>query len=500
MTDLYKYIKAHDLYGSTMEDIEPDERTLLLAGQTALGPQEVDEAGESGTARKRPQVVAAIVASMSALCIGLVLGYSSPTIPTLVKQNLLNEEQESWFASIITLGALCGGLGGGAFVERLGRKGTCVACGVPFVVGWLMVILASPWKSFALLIAGRFLTGIAMGTVCIATPTYIAEISQSHLRGTLGAMFQLFITCGILLAFVLGMKLAWQMLALASAAVCTLAAVLMLFVPESPRFLALRDQHTEALEALQWLRGPEYDSDQEYYQIMASLNSQPKTRFSPRDLLSRSLYQPLLMSLGLMVFQQFSGVNNFILYTKPIFQTAGFNGDPAIPAVIVGAVQVGATFLSLFIMDFAGRRLLLMISGTVMALSCGSLGLFYFLTSVEHMTNLGWLPILSLNLYIIMFSLGWGPIPWLMMSELMPTRAKGVGTGLATAVNWLSAFIVTKEFLAMQAAVTQYGCFWVFGGICTLSVIYVFFFLLETKGKSLDEIEQHFERRNQTTE
>jgi SP family facilitated glucose transporter-like MFS transporter 8 len=161
--------------------------------------------------------------------------------------------------------------------------------------------------------------------------------------------------------------------------------------------------------------------------------------------------------------------------------------------MIVGAVLVGATILSCIFADLAGRRILLLISGLLMATSIIVLGVYFYLSTVVHVSNIGWLSLLSLLIFVAFFSIGWGPLPWLVMSEMLPARAKGLAGGLATSVNWLFAFIATKEFEDLQMALNNYGAFWAFGCICFLGVIFVFFFLPETKGKSLEEIESHYQ-------
>ena len=449
----------------------------------------------STRAARWPQFLATCIACLAPLSFGTVLGYSSPTLPELQALGILDtEEKQSWYASVITLGALCGGLIGGFFMEKLGRKGTMIACGVPYVLGWLMIICVGLAKSAVLLLMGRALCGVTMGVVCIVAPTYIAEIATPELRGTLGNLFQVSTTAGVLTPFLLGIVFSWQWLAVACAVIATCMSILVNFIPETPLHLAAKGTEYQTLLALRWLRGTNYDYHEEYHQIVDKQDAQPSGGFNLREMISnRAIYRPILITLGLMVFQQCSGINNFIFYTKPIFASSGYTGDPAIPEVIIGAVQVGATIISVFVMDIAGRRILLCISGSFMALGCLLLGLFYYLTDVKSMTGLGWLPLMSLILYIVAFSIGWGPIPWTQMAELVPTRVKAFASGLAVAVNWTFAFVVTKEFLAMQSAFTKQGAFWVFAGINTVSVVFVVLFVPETKGKSLSEIQHYFE-------
>lgn len=235
-------------------------------------------------------------------------------------------------------------------------------------------------------------------------------------------------------------------------------------------------------------------NDMEQYIVNTQLDG--SNRLKLNDLYSPSVYKPLLVSVFLMIFQQFSGVNAVIFYTTDIFARSGFDANPSTPTVIVGAVLVVATGVSCVLADSAGRRVLLMVSGTLMCLSIIVLGVDFFLFEVKHVTSIGWLALVCVIVYIASFSIGWGPVPWLIMSEIFPARAKGLAAGIATGINWLAAFITTKEFHSLAVEVHDYGTFWIFGGICAISVIFVLMFLLETKGKSLEQIEDHYKGLN----
>lgn len=155
-------------------------------------------------------------------------------------------------------------------------------------------------------------------------------------------------------------------------------------------------------------------------------------------------------------------------------------------------MQVVATFVSTIVVDKLGRRILLLASGTVMALSTTALGVYFYLKDQDQTSvdNLGWLPVVSLCIFIIMFSIGYGPVPWLMMGELFSTDIKGFAGSIAGTTNWLLAFIITKTFKNLNEGMGSGGTFWLFAGLTALGVFFVFFFVPETKGKSLNEIQQ----------
>ena len=177
-----------------------------------------------------------------------------------------------------------------------------------------------------------------------------------------------------------------------------------------------------------------------------------------------------------------------------MLQAAGFKESGGAAAVVIGIVQVLATIVACAVVDSLGRRRMLIIAGLGMALGCGSLGVFYNMSSADATTaeSLGWLALVSLIGYIVAFSLGWGPVPMLFMSEVLPARARGTASGAATLVNWGLAFVVTKFFVSLQVIAGFDGSFWLFGIACLLAVWFVVRHVPETKGRSLEDIEQFF--------
>ena len=202
--------------------------------------------------------------------------------------------------------------------------------------------------------------------------------------------------------------------------------------------------------------------------------------------------KPLMISMGLMFFQQLSGVNAIIFYTVKIFEKSQGSIDSNLSSIIVGLANFFATLGSNSVIDRVGRKVLLNISGLLMALSLIILGAFFFMQHSESdVSNLGWLPLATFITYITAFSIGYGPIPWLMMGEIFPSKVRGHAASVATAFNWTCSFIVTKTFSDLMDTVGAYGTFWFFGIVCLLSVIFVTLFVPETKGHSLEDIENH---------
>lgn len=462
-----------------------DESTPLL--HTSVNIRSDDEDTGNTDIIKTRQVVASLVACLSAISGGMLLGYSAEALPKLQHEGLLDKEQATWFGSLVSIGAMLGGPLAAPIVSEMGRKPTAMFSALPYVIGWLFVICA---ENYIMLFIGRTITGIGLGMACLVIPLYTAEVSTKDIRGLLGSTFQLMVTIGILLSYSLGVFLPWRWLAIASMVPPFALVIGMFFMPETPRYLLSNGQHREARHALRRLRGANANVEKELAMIEGKLRSSGKS-FTLSDFLDPSVYIPAILSCGLMFFQQFVGTNAVIFYTKDIFESAGFSGNSSLPTLVIGIVQVGATCVSCLLCDKVGRRLLLITSASFMALSCATLGLYYYLTLELGIDGLGALSLSSLVMYIIAFSLGWGPGPWLLTSELSPMRASGVISSLANVTNWLCCFILTKEFADLQKIVNLYGAFWTFGCICLLSIVFVVLFIPETKGKTLEEIETY---------
>ncbi|KAK2154100.1 hypothetical protein LSH36_276g00007 [Paralvinella palmiformis] len=476
-----------------MAALERDDLDALLGDQC----EPVIVIGSvSSKPRLCPQIFATLVTCMASLSIGFALGFSSPTIKELQDSSLLNSpDQVSWYGSLMTVGAIAGGPIAGLLVEKVGRKTTLMMANVPFSGGWILIVCAN---NYVMLFCGRILTGLAVGMNSLAAPVYLAEITTKELRGTLGSGFQLFVTFGILVVYALGIVLDPQWLGNACGCVPALMILLMLCLPETPRWLFSKGLRTDGLASIRWLRGPDFDVEEESMEIEANLQVQNGQRRTLTEFCSNSaLFKPLFISLGLMVFQQASGVNCVIFYANDIFTTAGYKANPHLPTVIIGAVLVVTTFISCILVDVVGRRPLLMIGSLFMTISHCAFGLYYFFTDVQHThVNLSSLPLCSLVVFIAAFSLGWGSIPWLVMSEIFPVQFRGTASSIATLLNWSMAFLITWQFNNMKETFTQYGTFWFFGGWSLLGLIYVAVCLPETKGKSLEEIQEHFERHS----
>lgn len=476
-------------------DIQEERRGLLEAeaGQREPSPGEGEEQQRYLSQVQNGRLfLASFAAVLGPLSFGFVLGYSSPAIPDLTAIDdprlKLNSDQASWFGSIVTVGAAAGGLLGGWMVQRMGRKLTLMASSVPFVLGFTVIVAAqSRW----MLYVGRALTGLASGITSLVVPLYIAETAHERVRGLLGSCVQLMVVLGIMGVYLAGLVLDWRWLAVCSSIPPTLMLLVMCCMPETPRFLLSRGRRREAEEALRFLRGPHAPVEWESTRIEEAAQDQA-SGFQLSDLRDPGVLKPLLLGVFLMVFQQMTGINAIMFYAESIFKQANFQkGD--LGSVLVGVVQVLFTAVAAVVMDRAGRKLLLIISGSSMALSTAAFGVyFYLLEQPQPPTQLAWLALLSMGVFITGFALGWGPIPWLLMSEILPVKVRGFAGAVCVLTNWTMAFVVTKTFQDMMTLLTSAGTFWLFSSMCVLNLVFTVVFVPETKGKTLEQIEALF--------
>ncbi|XP_066896788.1 solute carrier family 2, facilitated glucose transporter member 8 isoform X2 [Kogia breviceps] len=397
--------------------------------------------------RGRRVFLAAFAAALGPLSFGFALGYSSPAIPSLRRAASpalrLDDAAASWFGAIVTLGAAAGGVLGGWLVDRAGRKLSLLLCSVPFVAGFTVITAA---QNVWMLLGGRLLTGLACGIASLVAPVYISEIAYPEVRGLLGSCVQLMAVIGILLAYLAGWVLKWRWLAVLGCVPPSFMLLLMSCMPETPRYLLTQHKRQEAVATMQFLWG----SEQGWEEPPVRAEHQG---FHLAQLRRPGVYKPFIIGISLMAFQQLSGINAVMFYAETIFEEAKFK-DSGLASVIVGIIQVLFTAVAALVMDRAGRRLLLASSG---------------------------------------FAVGWGPIPWLLMSEIFPLHVKGVATGVCVLTNWFMAFLVTKEFSSLMEVLRPYGAFWLAAAFCICSVLFTLACVPETKGKTLEQITAHFE-------
>ncbi|KAG2469651.1 solute carrier family 2, facilitated glucose transporter member 6 [Polypterus senegalus] len=488
-----------------------DNQPLLSSGRRQYGT--VPETEKKTSTSNKWLYLAVFSAVLGNFNFGYSMVYPSSVIPQMQNSpnpNLkLNIDQISWFGSIFTLGAASGGLSSMLLNDRLGRKLWIMLSAIPSVVGYAIMAAA---QNFWMLLLGRFLTGVAGGITASSIPVYVSEISNPKLRGRLGSCPQMTAVFGSLALYALGLALPWRWLAVAGEVPALIMLILLCFMPESPRFLISKNKGEEAEQSLVWLRGKTSDYMREYRSIERSLNLQGKLSWS--ELQNPRVYKPILISVGMRFLQQMTGITPILVYLEPIFKQTKVILPAQFDAALVGAVRLISVTISASCMDKAGRKILLFVSSILMFLSTLSMGLYTDLiqshynaslvdmSSVVNSTQsdvlygvknpLTLIPLISTMVIIFGYAMGWGPITWLLMSEILPLNARGVASGLCVLVSWVTAFILTQLFMKVVDAYGLFVPFFFFTAVCFMNFIFTAVCVPETKGRSLEEIENYF--------
>ncbi|KAK4283566.1 hypothetical protein QN277_000503 [Acacia crassicarpa] len=417
---------------------------------------------------------------------GTCVGYSAPTQAAIRADLNLSLAEFSMFGSLVTIGAMLGAITSGRITDLIGRKGAMRMSSGFCIIGWLAIFFS---KCSSFLDMGRLFSGYGIGVISYAVPVYIAEIAPKNLRGGLATTNQLMIVIGASVSFLLGSVITWRTLALAGLVPCFCLLIGLCFIPESPRWLAKVGQEKEFQAALRRLRGKHVDISHEASEILEyieTLQSLPKTKFL--DLFQGKHVRSVVIGVGLMVCQQLVGINGIGFYASETFVAAGFSSGK-IGTIAYAFTQVPLTVLGAILMDKSGRRPLIMISAAGTLLGSFMTGAAFFLKG--HSLLLGWVPVLAVAgilIYVAAFSIGLGPVPWVIMSEIFPIHVKGTAGSLVVLVNWLGAWMVSYTFNFLMSWSSP-GTLFNYAGCSLLTILFVAKIVPETKGKTLEEIQ-----------
>ncbi|RCV44701.1 hypothetical protein SETIT_9G395700v2 [Setaria italica] len=437
------------------------------ATRTAAAAGEAPHRGSEGQGSLWMVLFATAVVVCGSFEFGTCVGYSAPAQVGIVSDIGLSNSEYGVFASVLTIGAMLGALTSGRLADILGRKMTMRFAAVVGIFGWLTVYFA---KDAMMLYAGRVLLGYCTGVLSYVVPVFISEIAPKDIRGGLATSNQLFICSGCSAAYIIGALLPWRSLVLVGLVPCAVLLVGLFFIPESPRWLANVGREKEFHASLQKFRGRDSDISEESAEIkgyIESIHRLPKAKI--QDLFQSKNIYAVTVGVSLMIFQQLGGINALGFYTSYIFSSAGFSGK--LGTTLIGIIQIPITLLGALLMDRSGRRALLLVSSSGTFLGCFLTGLsFYF------------------KVYYAAYSVGMGPVPWVIMSEIFSIDMKAIAGGLVTLVSWIGSFVVSYSFNSLMDW-NPAGTFFLFSAASLVTVLFVAKLVPETKGRTLEEIQ-----------
>ncbi|CAM6093944.1 unnamed protein product [Calypogeia fissa] len=429
------------------------------------------------------------IACLGAILFGYHLGVVNGALEYLATDLGIaaNATLQGWVVSITLIGATLGSFTGGALADKFGRIRTFQLDSFPLIVG---AVLSATATGVQAMLAGRFLVGLGIGISSGVVPLYIAEISPTNIRGSLGSVNQLSICIGILLALVAGLPLAgnpswWKTMFALAVVPAALLLLGMSFAPESPRWLFQQGRKAEAEDSLKRLWGK--DKVEEAVEELENAGGSTEEGAGWADLFS-ARYGKVVAVGGILFFlQQFAGINAVVYYSTAVFRKAGIKSDVAASA-LVGAANVFGTLVASSLMDTQGRKTLLTTSYFGMAASMFVLAMALSWPALASYAGI--LAVVGTVSYVLAFSLGAGPVPGLILPEIFPSKIRAKAVALSMGVHWMCNFVIGLYFLPV---VTKYGVSSVyvsFAAVCLLAVFYIQNYLIETKGKSLEEIER----------
>lgn len=406
---------------------------------------------------------------------------------------------QGWAMSVALLGCLIGATMTGMMADRYGRKPLLLIAAIIFLASAYATGAAS---SFSFFLVARFLGGIGIGIASALSPMYIAEVAPASVRGKLVSLNQLTIVLGILGAQITNWLIAepipvdyaatdivaswngqmgWRWMFWGAAFPAVLFLILVFFIPESPRWLAMKGKDTRAWDVLSKIGGAEY-AKQELQVVEVSSS---RLGEGLKLLFSRPFRKVLIIGIVIAVFQQWCGTNVIFNYAQEIFQSAGYTlNDVLFNIVVTGVANVLFTFVAIFTVDRLGRRALMLLGAGGLA------GIYLILGTCYFFEVSGGFMVVLVVLAIACYAMSLGPVTWVLLSEIFPNRVRGVAMAIATVALWLGCFTLTYTFPLLNNLLGSSGTFWIYALICGVGYLFIYRMLPETKGKSLETLEK----------
>ncbi|GAE63695.1 MFS transporter, SP family, arabinose:H+ symporter [Chryseobacterium indologenes] len=437
-----------------------------------------------------------LVASVGGLLFGYDTAVISGAVGFMKTYYQLSDVMTGWVASCALLGCIVGAMYSGKLSDLVGRKKVLMLSGILFVISSIGTALAPDLWIFVIF---RIIGGMGIGIASMLSPMYISEMAPAAIRGRLISIFQLGIVTGILVIYFVNAYIAgihdeiwnistgWRWMFGSGTIPSIIFILLLLTVPESPRWLAAKKRNTEALDILSLINGNEL-AQQELKSIDESLRDE--TPFSFADIKTPQLKRALVIGIALAVLSQITGINAIMYYAPEIFKSTGVGSESAfMQTILVGIINVIFTLVAIKYVDHWGRKKLLLIGITGMAVCLFTTGLVFY------KQQQGYLLLIAILGYIACFAMSLGPLTFVVIAEIFPTKARATAMSVATFFLWLAVFLVSQTFPVLIGSVGSAFTFWMYMIISVFTFFFIWKMIPETKGKTLEEIEKEWKER-----
>ncbi|MGK8515868.1 sugar porter family MFS transporter [Staphylococcus arlettae] len=420
---------------------------------------------------------------------GLLYGYDNGVISgalLFIDNDIpLNSFTEGLVVSSMLIGAIIGSGASGPLADKLGRRRLVLFIAIIYIIGSITLFIA---PNITILVIGRLIIGLAVGGSMATVPVYLSEMAPTELRGSLGTLNQLMITIGILSAYIVNYAFAdiegWRWMLGLAVVPSIILLIGIVFMPESPRWLLEHRSEQAARDVMKIT----FDNNEEINSEIKEMREISAISESTWAVIKSPWLRPtLIIGCIFALFQQIVGINAIIFYAPTIFSKAGLGEATSILRTVgIGTINVLVTIIAVFIVDKVDRKKLLVTGNIGMVTSLIIMAVLIWTIGI---TSSSWIIIICLSLFIVFFGITWGPILWVMLPEMFPTRARGAATGVATLVLNIGTLIVAQLFPILNNALSTEWVFLIFAMIGVFALAFVIKYLPETRGRSLEEIE-----------
>ncbi|XP_054272408.1 facilitated trehalose transporter Tret1-like [Macrosteles quadrilineatus] len=450
------------------------------------------------------QLYATVSACLIVVACGTSFGWIAPTLVNLTSDDSeipMTSAEASWMIAIIEVGNLFSPIPAGLLADKFGRKPLALSTGPFYIISWLIIL---NFKNLAALCVARIVQGLAIGIVFTVIPMYLGEIASQHIRGGITSLFQIAFYFGFLYEYFIGPFVSFDVLVIISMLLPIVFIGLFFLQPESPHFYIMKGREDEAENSLMWLRGTTNVEDvkEELVDMIQTVQKEISNKASIGDIIATPADRRALMIVQLVGgVKMMSGLAPIVSYSTELFRRTGFTLiPPYVLTIIMGLVLFISGFFSTALTDLTGRRPLLIIStiGCAFSLGCVSLFFYYYDHSDYDLSEYTWVSPACIILYNLFLAFGLDPVSMTYRSEMFPANTRAVASSINTIVFTIGAFITLKLYQVVADSIGVYFIFMIFSLTCFVGSIWMYFYAIETKNKSLSQIQKELTRVTQT--